>query len=142
MIAANTKYSINRSLIQFFAARAPCVEAQQNSTQMHEHLGCQSTQSRGFGPLYVTHGPRHKRNVAPIETTRPPPSSLDLMFAGERNILCGAHVDNGENFRGRGAFKRFGQLAYLPQQAEFPPLTCRNAALIWRGGSGGLDDAV
>jgi hypothetical protein len=74
------------------------VKAQRNSAQTHEHLDCQITQRRGFGPLYVTHGPRHKRNVASIEPTRLPPSSLHLWFAGERNILWDAHVDNGENF--------------------------------------------
>jgi hypothetical protein len=97
---------------------------------MNEHLGCQTTQSRGFGPLNLTHGPRYKRNVAPIETTPLPPSSLDLRFAGERNILCAARVDNGENRTGSGAVNRFRRLAYLPPQAQIPPLTRRNGALI------------
>lgn len=102
---------------------------------MHEHLDYQITQSRGFDPFTITHGPRHKRNVSPIETTRPPPSSLDLWFAGERNILCGAHVDNGENFEGMPFLKHFAQLADLAPQAQFPPLTRRNGALIWRKGA-------
>jgi hypothetical protein len=108
---------------------------------MHEHLGCQTTQSRGFGPLHTTHGPRHKRNVAPIETTRPLPSSLDLWFAGERNILCGAYVDNGENFAASQPFNGFKLLAHAFPQAQIPPLTRRNGALIWPDSRGGIENA-
>lgn len=54
-------------------------------------------QMRENGPSNFTLGPRYKRNVAPIETTRLLASSLVFCLFGKPNILWGMHVNNGEN---------------------------------------------